>query len=107
MRRDTNPWMIVATSILLVALSLLAWFVQPSAVDFAREALAKRMGVAADELELVDQKSFAPLSPAVLSTMTVEFQVKGAKRSHKRAVDLFRLVYFLPWWVSEYREGEE
>jgi hypothetical protein len=39
--------------------------------------------------------------------MTVEFLVKGANRSKKQVVELFRVVYFLPWWVNAYREGKE
>jgi hypothetical protein len=107
MRSDAKSWMMAGTSVLLVLVSLVAWYVQPSPVDFARDCLAERQGVAPDELELVGQESFSPLTPAVMSTMTVEFRVKGAVRSQKQVVELFRVVYFLPWWVNAYREGKE
>jgi hypothetical protein len=108
MRHRARAWIMSATLVsLLVAVSLVSWYVQPSALDFARESLAQREGVAPDELELVGYESFSPLTPAVMSTMTVTFRVKGAERSKKQVVELCRLVYFLPWWVSAYREGME
>ena len=106
MRRDAKSWMMVITAALLVV-SLVAWYVQPSPVDYARECLAERRGVAPDELDLVGQESHSPLTPVVMSTRTVEFRIKGADRSKKQVVELFRVVYFLPWWVNAYREGEE
>jgi hypothetical protein len=69
--------------------------------------LAERRGVVPDELELVGQESHSPLTPVVMSMMTVEFRIKGADRSKKQVVELFRAVYFLPWWVNGYREGKE
>jgi hypothetical protein len=106
MRRNAKSWMMVATATLLVV-SLVAWYVQPSPEDYARHCLAERRGVAPEELELVSQESHSPLTPVVMSTMTVEFRTKGADRSGKQVVELFRVVYFLPWWVSAYREGKE
>ena len=106
MRRDAKYWMTGAMAALLVV-SLVAWYVQPSPVEYARECLAERRGIAPDELELVGRECFSPLTPVVMTTMTVEFQIKGDDRSKKQVVELFRVVYFLPWWVNAYREGKE
>ena len=106
MRCAAKSWMMVATAALL-AVSFVAWYFQPSPVDYARESLAERRGVAPDELDLVGQESHSPLTPLVMSTRTVEFRIKGADRSKKQVVELFRVAYFLPWWVDAYREGEE
>jgi hypothetical protein len=106
MHRNAKYWMMGATATLLVG-SLAAWYVQPSPVDYARECLAERRGVATDELELVGWESCSPLTPVATSTMTVEFRIKGVDRSPKQVVELFRVVYFLPWWVTAYREGKE
>jgi hypothetical protein len=107
MKRGGKSWIVGAFFAVLVVVSLVVWYVQPSAVDFARESLAKRDGVAPNELELVGYESSSPLTPVVMSTTTVEFRVKGAEHSKNRVVELFRVVYFLPWWVSAYREGKE
>jgi hypothetical protein len=106
MRRSVPSWIVgVAFLLLVVGVSLVAWSVQQSAVDFARESLARRQGVAPEDLELLSQaSSFTYPGP---STATVEFRVQRDGRSKKLVVELFRVVYFLPWYVSAYREGAE
>jgi hypothetical protein len=108
MGRKAKSWIVSATFLsLVVGMSLVSWYLQPSAVAFARESPAERLGVAPDALELVGQENFSPLTPALVTTMTVRFRVKGAERSKKQVVELFRIAYFLPWWVSAYRESVE
>jgi len=98
--------MLAATAALLVV-SLVAWYVQPSPVDYARECLAERRSIFLEELELTGWKGYSPLTPVFMSTMTVEFRIKGADPSKKQVVELVRVVYFLPWWVNAYREGTQ
>jgi hypothetical protein len=96
--------------VLLVVASLVAWYLQASPLDVARQYVSQQQGIAPDELALVGYRSGAnPYNwfGAILSDMTVEFQVKGAEHSKKRVVELSRPVYFLPWRVSALREGKE
>jgi hypothetical protein len=104
MRRSAPSWIVGVTVLVLVGASIVAWSVQQSAVDFARESLARRQGVAPEDLELLSQASSYTFPGP--STSTVEFRVQGDGRSKKQVVELLRVVYFLPWWVSAYREAE-
>lgn len=98
--------------VLLVVASLVAWYLQASPLDVARQYVSEQQGIAPDDLALVGYRSGSRENPynwfgAILDDMTAEFQVKGAEHSKKRVVELSRPVYFLPWRVSALREGKE
>jgi hypothetical protein len=85
---------------LLVAASLVAWYLQPSPVDVARQHCMEQ-GVAAEKLATLGYRGSGNLFD---KRETVEFQVKGADPPKKLVVELRQPVYFLPWQVVEFRE---
>jgi hypothetical protein len=95
---------------LLLAASLVAWYLQESPLDVARRYVSEQQGVAPDDLGLVGFRSGAnPFNwnGVFLDDMTVEFRVKGAGQPGRPVVELSRPVYFVPWRVSALREGKE
>ena len=85
---------------LLVAASLIAWYLQPSPVDIARQRCTEQ-GFAAEKLAMLGYRgSQIPVG----ASETVEFQVKGANPPKKLVVELRQPVYFLPWQIVEFRE---
>jgi hypothetical protein len=91
---------------LLFVGSFVPWYHQSSPETVARQYLSEQ-GVATGDLELVGRDSYSPFTPAVLSTTKVEFRVKGTDASKKQSVELFRIVYFLPWRVTGLKEVKQ
>jgi hypothetical protein len=99
----------IGSAVLVLALlvgSFLAWYSQSPPETVARQYLAEQ-GIQTGDLELVGRNSYSPFTPAIMSSITVEFRVKGAEGSKKRSVEVFRSVYFLPWRVSGYKEVDK
>jgi hypothetical protein len=96
--------------VLLLAASLVAWYLQESPLDVARRYVSEQQGISPDDLALVGFRSGAnPFNwnGVFLDDMTVEFRVKSSGQSRKPVVELSRPVYFVPWRVSALREGKE
>jgi hypothetical protein len=90
----------------LVVASVVAWYVQPAPTAVARKYLSDQ-GVATDNLELVGYRdSIAPVFPFPKEA-TVEFRANGADPPKKLVVELSRIVYFLPWRTTAFREKVE
>jgi hypothetical protein len=85
---------------LLVAASLVAWYLQPSPVDVARQHCTEQ-GVAAEKLAMLGYRGSGNLFG---KRETVEFEVKGANPPRKLVVELHQAAYFLPWQVVELRQ---
>src|SRR5947209_13634294 len=84
----------------LLVVSLVAWSLQPSAVDVARRHCADR-GVAPESLALLGYRgSGGPLGQGE----TVTFQVRGAGPAKHLVVELRRPAYFLSWQAVGFRE---
>jgi len=86
---------------LLVVVSCIVSFLQPSSVDVARSHCSEK-GLQVEKLILLDDRSSGDFFG---NSGTVEFQVKGANPPKKVVVELLRPVYFLPWQVEKIREG--
>jgi hypothetical protein len=89
----------IAISLLLVV-SLVVSFLQPSPVDAARSHCSEK-GLPVENLVLLGYRGSGKL---FCQQETVEFQVKGANPEKKIVVELRQPVYFLPWQVVEFRE---
>ena len=87
---------------LLLVLSFVVSFLQPSAVDVARVQCAER-DFQGENLVLMGYRRSGGLF-GIGSRETVEFQVKGAKPQKKVVVEVRQPVYFLPWQLVEIRE---
>jgi hypothetical protein len=88
------------TACLLLAASLVAWYLQPSPVDVARRHCAGQ-GFADDNVALLGYQGSGGLFH---NKETVRFQLRGAAPAKKLVVELWQPVYFLPWQVADFRE---
>ncbi len=101
--KAVTSWITGATIGLLVALSVVVWSRQEPPTIVARQYLSK-MGVATDNLDLAGYETSSPLFPGFMEKATVTFHVKGMDPQKKQVVQLFRIVYFLPWQGTAFRE---
>jgi len=85
---------------LLLVVSVVVSFLQPSPVDVARSHCSDQ-GVPVENLALLGFRGSGTLFG---KRETVEFQVQGANPAKKMVVELRQPAYFLPWQVVAFRE---